>query len=370
MGKKPKFIIRLALVIGGMIIAIALLEVALRVLPFPNRFTLQSLLEEQWQSDPELLLALKPDLDMQIYGHPEFSYRVQTNSDGLRNDPFQGDYAIAAVGDSFTFGFGVEANQAWPFRLEAITSQRVANLGWAGWSSHVYPIALERHAIPLNAKTWLWAFFINDLPESADAEIFLNSGHSDYYAWQAEQGNLSSELPFPFNLKTLQLIAALFNPDLFVLPNSGSQIVELDFWELRISDYPWVTSAPEDPKVRRGWELTGAALAQAKRLSDQHEAELVLIFVPAREHVYWPQIQFAAPDLSIAQLDAAEVKLAALAAELDIGYINLLPGFQAAANNQAILYFATDGHWNPDGHDLAAQLIADYLTTHQAPTSD
>ena len=116
-----RFVIsRIMLILFGIATGLAVAELMLRLFPVPNRFTLTRLLEQQWETDGELLLRLKPNLDMRIYGHPEFSYTVRTNADGLRDEPFEGPFDIAAIGDSFTFGFGVEEAECWPTRLQAI----------------------------------------------------------------------------------------------------------------------------------------------------------------------------------------------------------------------------------------------------------
>lgn len=138
----------LLLILIGFVVALPLAEGALQVLPIPNRFTLQQLLEQQWEADQELLLKLKPDLNMRIYGHPDFDYTVRTNSEGLREEPLVGDFDIAAIGDSFTFGFGVEEDQSWPSQLETFADNRVVNLGWAGWNSYVYPVAIDATQFP------------------------------------------------------------------------------------------------------------------------------------------------------------------------------------------------------------------------------
>src|ERR1051326_4754279 len=49
---------------------------------------------------------------------PEFAFTVTTNSLGFRDREFSPDKKsktrIVALGDSFTYGWGVEAQQSWP----------------------------------------------------------------------------------------------------------------------------------------------------------------------------------------------------------------------------------------------------------------
>lgn len=352
---------RVGLILFGLLAGLALAEVALRAFPMPNRFVLTQQLNDLWESDDELLLHLKPNLHVRITGHPEFNFAVNTNADGLRDDTSTGDQYIAAIGDSFTFGFGVEAQAAWPAQLEALSGRPVANLGWAGWSSYVYPAAIRRHAIPLHTRLWLWAFFVNDLPDSAGAEAFVMSGQRDYKAWSNQSNYTAIMSSFPYNLRTAQLLAAVFNPNLFYLPNSGNAVYDDGKMRLRYSHYPWEMSNPADPQVKRGWELTENALLEAQRLASDNQAQLIVLFVPSREHVYWPYLQAVMKDVDIRQLDDVEARLAQFCQRHAIAYLNLLAGFREAALQGQVLYFPNDGHWNTDGHQLAAHLIYTYL---------
>ncbi len=87
----------------------------------------------------------------------EFSYEVRTNSFGFRDREFArkktAKTRILAIGDSFTFGYGVEIEQAWPKVLEARAKTEgydleIANLGRPAGSPRSYAAVAEQ-AIPL-----------------------------------------------------------------------------------------------------------------------------------------------------------------------------------------------------------------------------
>ena len=347
---------RSGLILAGLLLGLATVELVLRIVPVPNRFVLLEQLSGMWKSDPELLLHLRPNLSLAITGHPEFRFRVVTNADGLRDGPLN-EAKIVAIGDSFTFGFGVEAEEAWPERIADLSGLEVANLGWAGWNSFAYPIAIRRHAVPLRADVWLWTFFVNDLQESAGAEAFVRSGNQDFKNWAMESGMGGGSLNFPLNTRTGQLVAALLNPDLFLLPDSGSGILDNGTIRIRYSQYAWKMTDPSDPIVQRGWELTEAAMNEARFLASSEGVELIVVFIPTREHVYWPYLEPVMEGVTSDQLDQVEARLNEMCSKSDIAYINLLPGFRERALAGEVLYFPNDGHWNAKGHALAAQLI-------------
>lgn len=75
---------------------------------------------------------------------PEFSHISQLNSLGLRDDEIppksQGETRILFLGDSFTYGVGVETNQTWIAQLRSMAQQafpekktRLINGGLPGW---------------------------------------------------------------------------------------------------------------------------------------------------------------------------------------------------------------------------------------------
>ena len=87
----------------------------------------------------------------------EFSFSVETNSLGFRDREFEpGKTAktrILTIGDSFTYGWGVEASQTWPKLLEdslrtSGADVEIANLGQPGASPKTYADIAEK-AVPL-----------------------------------------------------------------------------------------------------------------------------------------------------------------------------------------------------------------------------
>src|SRR5690606_24263547 len=54
---------------------------------------------------------------------------IDINDRGFRESSSMAEASIFALGDSFTFGWGVDAASAWPRILESITGQTIYNLG-------------------------------------------------------------------------------------------------------------------------------------------------------------------------------------------------------------------------------------------------
>lgn len=107
-----------------------------------------------WWFPPAPQSLLFPANSLVPHDSCEFRVTVATSSAGLRDreytsgPPPEGTVRIAAVGDSFTFGWGVAQEEAWPEQLELLlnastagendTDYEVLNCGVPGTSFHEY----------------------------------------------------------------------------------------------------------------------------------------------------------------------------------------------------------------------------------------
>jgi lysophospholipase L1-like esterase len=135
----------------------ALLVVSSMVLAFALTVGLDRLAGLLEPTRPQTAALIFPPNAEHHFRTREFSYRVRTNSLGFRDREFSvkrgAKFRILALGDSFTFGFGVEVNQSWPKVLEARLRNagydvEIANLGRPGASPRDYA-AIATRAIPL-----------------------------------------------------------------------------------------------------------------------------------------------------------------------------------------------------------------------------
>ncbi|MFN0124559.1 MAG: SGNH/GDSL hydrolase family protein, partial [Blastocatellia bacterium] len=85
--------------------------------------------------DSELFYRLRPGVRCG-FGNPEFATRVNTNSAGLRDDETSlTQPEIICLGDSYTQGWGVEQNDAFPQQLEKLAGRRVLNAGMSSYGT-------------------------------------------------------------------------------------------------------------------------------------------------------------------------------------------------------------------------------------------
>lgn len=98
-----------------------------------------------------------------------FSTRVRTNSRGLRDDEASlADPAVLFLGDSFTFGWGVEDDETFEARFQAATGRSSLNLGEPGYGTAQALLMLRDHLGDrrLDGRTVVHTVYLNDLEEN------------------------------------------------------------------------------------------------------------------------------------------------------------------------------------------------------------
>jgi len=302
--------------------------------------------------------------------------------DGFRLPAMQAaHYPIAAFGDSFTEGTTVAL--PWPDTLAAELGVPVRNYGYRGYGPLEIAATAEEFAAQDERSWLLYAHFSgNDLMNAnraLDQELMQRSpfGQVQWIAHRAG-GNLESA-PIVTN-----------EDDHYDYPMPviiGGNFYELVFLE----DLLWWQVAPEEGFLDSAtFDVVGAALERVAESVAENPCR-ALIFVPSKEQIYYPYVhedvrqwlrgvgrqavrhdngRIILEDVPLRAEDEADFishlgdqrdALRQLAEEKDWLFIDLLEPFQQAAAKGQLLYYRYDGHWNQDGHNLAGQVIADFM---------
>lgn len=125
---------------------------------------------------------LRPNRDLELldplappHAVDESRWSVHTGPQGYRNpeytpQPKPGERRVVALGDSSTFGWGVESVEAYPARLATALAREdgasdrweVLNLGVPGYSTFQGLVMLTREALPLAPDVVLFSYLSND----------------------------------------------------------------------------------------------------------------------------------------------------------------------------------------------------------------
>ena len=112
------------------------------------------------------------------------------------------------------------------------------------------------------------------------------------------------------------------------------------------------------------WDDVTRDLARIVTLARDAGARPVLVFAPAAQQVtaaarpYLESLGFAWDDRALTDTTFAD-RLRAFARTEQVPFVNLLPILRARRDDG--LYFPKDGHWNPAGHAVVADVVASAL---------
>src|SRR5262249_48034368 len=137
--------------------------------------------------DPEIGFVLRPLQTAFTHDH-----LVQINSLGLRDreiapNPAPGTLRVLALGDSQTFGNGLELSDTWPKQLERILEGsgdgrrwEVINAGIPGTDTWQHEVVLRRFLVTTHPNAVLLAFYVNDVspryePRNIEASGLTNA---------------------------------------------------------------------------------------------------------------------------------------------------------------------------------------------------
>lgn len=133
----------------------------------------------------ENYFAMQPNIK-EITDTKDFTVAIDISSQGLRNEIVdvpkpKNTYRILALGDSFTFGWGVEALQSWPKILEQIYKTQnplnkdieIINAGIPGGNLVNEKSICKGYAQKFNPDLFLLGLFANDLYQPSSHQFLI-----------------------------------------------------------------------------------------------------------------------------------------------------------------------------------------------------
>jgi len=133
-----------------------------------------------YRFDPGVGIVLRPGVDRRVtIPLLDRTVRVRTEAYGrpvgFRDDGLQGGARVAILGDSYTFGYGVDQDESFPAQLEERLRARgravdVINAGVPGFGAREERRMLEKHVLPLGPALVLVAVYENDLRDNERSE--------------------------------------------------------------------------------------------------------------------------------------------------------------------------------------------------------
>jgi len=298
----------------------------------------------------------------------EFDHEIVINSEGFRDSKFSFHYSksdtnrnnIFMIGDSFIFGVGVDYSNSIPARTEfylqnnGVKISDVWNLGTPGYSIQQYIYTLEnymQYADPSTVVIGIYAGKLysgaDDIFGSADFELFeeKNNIKVDLINDKKTISNPKNEKQHFGRSKQISLIkmkkwfarnSALYN---YVLVRVGPQLRAIKHGVATISEL-------NKKKQERGWNILKSNLKHIKNLSNKHNFEVIIVFIPSNVDV-------------INKYDVPGEKIREIVNVLRFEYLN---GYELIKQQSLKkLYYPIDGHMTAEGYDIYGRAIADII---------
>ncbi len=363
-----KWLGRLALILFGLLMAVVMLEALLRLMPgfLPPNLQLALRVRDTvaqrsqlFYEDSDLGHVLKPGLNAEVDMLGEFSFHVQTSDLGLGGPGFRDQdvqipaYAVA-IGDSFTYGLGVEEPATWVARLQDDLGEEVVNLGQPGIGPVRENRIYQQYGRRLQPQVVLWMVVPNDLEDAMVFNGFGRPGQEPDWLDRAFDAlrpwsRLALVIEFslgrgPFAWAGGYEIRQVRDQVFFFQPGFITKQIDL-----------------ADPYIEKGWWISRNALADAVAAAHDDGSRFILILAPPRERVYIDLLTDDPPHAPF-NTDALFARYKDLGDELGFEVLDLTEPFVEAAQSGEILYFSRDGHWNAAGHALAARELTAYLS--------
>jgi hypothetical protein len=326
-------------------------------------------------SDPALVWA--EDETCPRERNDAFLYTMEADEYGFVNPgPWAAEYDVVVTGDSFSQQF---APVWWVDELAGQTGMSVLNLGISGWGPLSEAEAIRRYGLARNPRWIIMLYFEgNDLFNMRDYQAHVGT-ETDWRTQELRKLPLRERLITPYVLRYwADELLGRNNPPQGdecrypILVNSNVNQFETVYFDVHIAQLSWSRDEIERSREWRSLSQTLLSLDQEVRAQG---ARFLLVFAPAKEHIYWGMmwderdlsrfLELTSPPRSFEEfsqtVDAQAFLMEEFAEAHGIEFVNLVTPLWLAARNEGEIYNYADAHWNSRGNEIVAGVIADYI---------
>ncbi len=378
------------LVISSLLISTLFLELALRL--YPNKFhaqytyyrkndTVGKIDTLQHVRDETRGFAYAPSQTASRQSACYDNQRIKINSHGFRDKEWPSvplSFSIAAFGDSMIVGREVSEKQVVTNILGELLGARVLNLGVNSYAPRNAQKTYEFFVNSLRPKIVLFfAYLSNDVIQNFcpfsnkfdygcgsidenDKIVFSQIRPRDYVATVKPSGYLWKVG------EALGHVSVL----LHVVYEARKALASLTKTNGLFGSHIEIMNTAESKEWRAAWNVFGESIKRFRHSVEERGEKFILVLVPdnkindsnLRSALLSSSGVWEMPDLDT---KFPSERAESVAKELKVDYINLAVSFEKYKNHHQLAapYFSyrCDGHWNPLGHFVAAQAIANFL---------
>ncbi|MGL5133444.1 MAG: SGNH/GDSL hydrolase family protein [Planktothrix sp.] len=318
---------------------------------------------------------------------------IAINSDGLRDKEYaiakpKNTFRIAVLGDSFTLASQVAVESNYTSVLEKTLGKcqqfegkniEVLNFGVDGYGTAQQLITLREKVGKYNPDLVIFSFFVgNDVIDNS--RKLDNNYYRPFFVYknnQLEPDFSFRDLPMGYSNRYLITTVDHF-PDWLVNNSRILQVAkkaELEYRKNNLVNHSNQLSVstfrePKNTNWKEAWQITEDLLTLTQQEVKKKDSDFLLVIIadPMQVHKDESTRTFFRLSNKIDDLYYPNQRLKDIGKRHNFPVLDLAPSFQSyATKNQTCLHgfeksgTLCGGHWNLDGHRLAAELITDQL---------
>lgn len=368
---------RVLLIIGGLLVALLLVEIVLRIIGFEYPTV--------YVADARHGYRLLPNASG--WWTTEGTTYIHINRDGWRDKEHSkqkppNTFRIAILGDSFAEAFQVSQEETFWHLMEQSLNDRncfdgqpveVLNFGVGGYGTAQQLLVLQNDVWVYDPDLILLVMFLgNDLKDN----VALLNQRSEYAYYIYNNGQLEPDPNFPEKkLLHLRQVFGYSSNYLRVLGvlNMMWKTARLQIRQPPVVDATWdevgidkaVLKPPTSPIWHEAWQVTEGLLTLIRDEVKAHNAELQVVTISTSITVN-PDPALRAELQQLLNRDDLfypDQRFESFARDEAIPILSLGPPFQAHAEQHQVFLHGFEngnlgsGHWNQAGHQLAGELI-------------
>lgn len=292
---------------------------------------------------------LTPNFEGKLVG--EYKVDVKINSDGLRDyehNLTSNNFRILALGDSFTFGDGVDIDNTFVSILEKQLDVEIIKAGIPAYGQDNQLYYFITKGRDYNPDITIIFYYLND-----------NGDNNDITDRKVAYGNLIQRYRYN-SLPNWKLYAytKLYRTGIVRLLREASFNLIAYFNKNKEADIEYRLFLKNQTKESSEWAETTALFEKFGRIAEN--SKLLIVYVPDKKQIY-PDEFLGYFDINT-DVDKPNKILKDIAESFDIAFIDITKEMRDL--NTINLYFKYNTHFNERGHKLFATLVSNELIKH------
>ncbi len=284
---------------------------------------------------------------------------IKFDWNGFRNENDLTSADMVVVGDSFVEAPILLKENIASELLASAFNWQVLNLGQSGYGPQQELVALQRYGFAVNPKVVVWMIFEgNDLTtdflryerSTQDWDQFIAKMHG--FRKRSLLSNVYIRLSTIVNPTRRDQKYGLERSGVLASANPSDRDRIYFGYNANKLSHKDLTS------IDRGLDVVAKASQECRKRG----IKFLVAFVPIKYRVYHDLCTFEPNSkASTWRISSMNDRVAAWARNNQIAFLDLTDALRARAKTGQLVYFIDDGHWNAEGHAVAAKEIEQFL---------